>query len=114
MKLIELAQSDKGSTQLKVVIDQINFVFKQPLQPTLMVSIAGAMLPCVGDYNQVLESLGLEGFVLLDTPNGSKAAVNPKHILFFMTPELGLFNLMFTGKTGLVVKATTAEMEQMF
>ncbi len=116
MKLIELTQQT-DSIKLKVVIDQINFVFKQPLQPVFMVDMAGmdgAMMSCVSNYDQVLATLDNEGFALLETPSGLKAAVNPKHILFFVSPELGLFNLMFTGKIGLVVKATTAEMEQMF
>ncbi len=118
MKFIELTQSPQqegaGITQLKVVIDQINFAFKQPLQPMFMVAMAGAVMPCIGNYDDVLESLSAEGFAILNTPEGSQAAINAKHVVFFVSPELGLFNLMFAGKSGLTVRATTVEIEQMF
>ena len=118
MKFIELTQppqqEGQGVVTIKAVIDQINFATKQSLQPVFMVALAGAALPCIGTYQDVLDGLESAGFILFDTPDGSQAAVNAKHVAFFVSPQLGIYNLMFVGKAGLIVKATLAEIEGMF
>lgn len=118
MSFIELTMppQQKGQEIQKVtaVSDQISFAFKQPLDPVFTMAMGVAVLPFIGDYDAVLEQLEEAGFTIFDTPEGAKAAINPNRVLFYMTPQLGVFSLMFDGKIGMSVKATTAEIKKMF
>jgi hypothetical protein len=51
--------------------------------------------------------------VVFDTPEGTKAVVNGDYVLFYASPELGLFNLMFDGKAAISVKATSKQIESL-
>lgn len=117
-KLLELLQPppQEGVPPQKVIaaIDHICFSFKQPLQPVFMVNVGGAVLPCLGNYDEALRMLENCGFAIFDTPEGSRAAVNPAHVLFYTNPELGMYSIMFPGKAGMTVKATISEVEGLF
>lgn len=115
---IELIQppAKEGDPVQKITAlsDHIMFAFKQPLQPIFQVAVGTAILPCIGDYEALLTELEESGLVVLDTPEGGKAAVNKDHILFFVSPSLGIYSLMFCGKMGMSVKATTADINGLF
>jgi hypothetical protein len=84
------------------------------LQPVFIVNISGAILPCIGDYDSVVENLlKHDRLVVFDTPEGTKAVVNGDYVLFYASPELGLFNLMFDGKAAISVKATSKQIESL-
>jgi hypothetical protein len=118
MNFIELTQPPQAEGQpivkLKAIIDQIAFTFKKPFEPTFVVVIADAKLPCIGQYEDVLNGLAAEGFTIFDTPEGTHAAVNSDRVTFFTSPELGIYSLVFLGKAALTVRATTNEVEGMF
>lgn len=118
MSFIELTRPPQQESQeiqkVTAVTDQISFAFKQPLDPVFTMLMGIAALPFIGDYDDVLEQLEEAGFALFDTPEGAKAAINPNRVLFYMAPQLGVFSLMFDGKIGMSIKATTAEIKKMF
>lgn len=118
MSFIELTmppqQEGQEIQKVTAVSDQISFAFKQPLDPVFTMAMGVAVLPFIGDYDDVLEQLEEMGFTIFDTPEGAKAAINPNRVLFYMSPQLGVFSLMFDGKIGMSVKATTAEIKKMF
>ena len=115
--IIELSalppKEGEPSQTVFIPVDQIAFVLKIPLQPVFMVNVNGLIMPCLGDYDNVLSKLELDGFRNLGAPDGSSVVVNPEKILFYVHLEIGLFHLMFLGK-GLNVKATTQEIEKLF
>lgn len=100
--------------EITAAVDKIMFCFKQPLQPVIMFGLGGIVMPVMGDYDKIVDELVGYGLKTLDTPEGLKAVVNPDQVLFYFTPELGIYNLMFAGKAGLTVKSTTAEVEGIF
>jgi hypothetical protein len=124
MKLVTLTQPPAGpqvpSVPVQAPVNQIAFVFKQPLQPVFMTALGDNIVPCIGDYDALLDELK-DTHVVLETVEGQKCAVNPDKIAFFFPTEIGQFSLVFTvsqpgqaGMAGLTVKATTAEIEGMF
>jgi hypothetical protein len=117
MKIIELMQPPSNNQapvqKVQVVSSQIAYAFKQPLESVFAVNVGGALLPCIGDYDAILETLTGEGFTLFNTPEDGRAVVNPAQVLFFVNPDLGIYNLMFAGKSGMAVKSTRADIETM-
>lgn len=107
-------QEGQGIQKVTALSEQISFAFKQPLDPIFTMAMGVAILPFIGDYDAVLEQLEAAGFIIFDTPEGNKAAINPNHVLFYITPQLGVYSLMFDGKIGISIKATTAEIKNMF
>ena len=94
--------------------DKIMFAFRAPLQPVFQVAVGAVVLPCIGDYGKLLQQLEEAGLSLLDTPEGTQAAVNKDHILFFASPGLGAYSLMFSGQMGMTVKATQTDITGLF
>lgn len=118
MSFIELTMppQQEGQEIQKVIAlsEQISFAFKQPLDPIFTMAMGVAVLPFIGDYDAVLEQLERAGFTIFETPGGNKAAINPNRVLFYMSPQLGVYSFMFDGKIGMSIKATTAEIKKMF
>lgn len=118
MSFIELTmppqQEGQEIQKVTALSDQISFAFKQPLDPIFTMAMGVAVLPFIGDYDDVLEQLEEAHFTIFDTPEGAKAAINPNRVLFYMSPQLGVYSMMFDGKIGMSVKATTAEIKKMF
>ena len=115
---IELTQPPREVGQpvqtITALSDHIMFAFKQPLQPVFQVAVGTAILPCIGDYESLLVKLKKAWLSILDTPEGTQAAVNKDHILFFVSPGLGTYSLMFNGQIGMSVKATQTDITGLF
>lgn len=112
---IELAQpTSAGNVPITIISEHISFTFKQPLQSMFQVGLGAIVMPCIGVYELLLENLKQEGFGIFDTPEGTKSAINPKHVVFYMSPKLGIYSFMFGGKSGVSVKATIDEITQLF
>ncbi len=117
MKIIELMQPPQNNQapvqKVQAMSSQIAYAFKQPLESVFAVNIGGAILPCIGDYDALLDTLTGEGFTVFDTPENGRAVVNSERVLFFVNPELGIYTLMFAGKSGMAVKSTLRDVENM-
>lgn len=118
MAFIDLVQPPAAEGQpvqkITAMSDQIAFAFKQPLQTFFTVAIGPAVLPCIGNYDILVKQLEESGLTVFSTLEGGQVAVNPKHVLFFTSPGLGIYMLMFPGKVGLTLKTTFQDMKQMF
>ena len=91
---------------IDINLDNLNFACKQALQPWVFV-MTGAQFPVDTINEQCLRDAGL---VEMDTPEGTQAYINPKMVLGFFTPQLGLYVFVFNGST-VVVKGTKDEIE---
>jgi hypothetical protein len=117
MSFIELTTAPaegKPSQKITAVAEQIAFAFKQPLSPYFTIAIGPAILPCIGNYEAILKQLEEGGLTIFDTMEGGRAAINHKHVLFFTSPELGIYMFMFNSKIGLTFQTTLQEVTQMF
>lgn len=94
--------------------EHIMFAFRAPLQTVFQVAVGTVILPYIGDYEALLKILEGDGMAILDTPEGGKAVVNKEHILFFVSPSLGIYSLMFRGEIGMSVKATQTDIIELF
>lgn len=116
--LLELRQppAKQGESVQTVLVnsDKISFIFKPPLHPIFQVAVYGLMLPCIGNYDAALDVCKKLGFVSFDLEDGGTAAINKDHILFFMSPSLGQYQIMFAGNVPMTVKSTLKDITELF
>lgn len=97
----------------KVPHERIMFVLKKPLEPLVILALDGGALipihmggdfPNFNDLETKLEDFGFKTFI--SHPDNGTAVMNLDHMLFFTSPELGVYGLIFKGQAAVVVKAT--------
>ena len=95
-------------TEVTLVLEQIFFIHKQPLQEGRVYS---CLVPTPLLSQQEPDSTALEaaGFVKFQNPEGSYSWVNVKQAIFTMSPELGIYVFVFPGGSKVGVKATGEE-----
>lgn len=112
MKFIEVTTKD--GIQLEVAVDQICFVYRKPMEPIYTLGQPGAMTAVdsvLTPYDKLTSQLDFQ-FVTFDIPEATTAYVNPKHVLFIASPQLGTTVMMFLGGLKLVVKEGITEVRK--
>lgn len=116
--LFELRQppTKQGESIQTVLVnsDNISFIFKPPLHPIFQVAVHGLMLPCIGDYDAAVDVCKKLGFVSFDLEDGGTAVINKDHLLFFMSPSLGKYKIMFAGNVPMTIKSTLKGITELF
>lgn len=105
MELIQIVSED---VEIEVPHAQISFVFKQPLEQNYLLALFSALVRVDGVKTPLLAVMEqLEGsktiFDLFPTPEGSDVIVNPKHIMYIRSPQIGITAMMFPSGHELVV-----------
>lgn len=79
------------------------YVLKQPFQPIFIAGLGfQAMIPSIPNFD-------LTKFI---TREEGDCYINPKHVLFYENPELGVYVFTFPDSNRLAVKATGAEVQK--
>lgn len=99
--------------EIQLVADNIFFTHKVPLQPTTQIAIL-SNAPLFTQNELPEATLAEAGLVKFETPEGSFSWVNVSKSLFYFSPDLGVYVIVFPGGTRVGVKSTTADMDKAF
>lgn len=109
MNTMTIMANPGGMTEkvaIEINLDNMKFAAKQALQPWAIV-MAGAQFPVDTIDEQVLRDAGM---IELDTPEGTQAYINPRMVIGYFSPHLGLYVFVFEGSR-IVVRGTRDEIE---
>lgn len=107
MKFIEV--TNEAGAQLHVPDKKIAYALKEPMQPTYILGMEGAVMKIANSvipYDTLLTNLkdSDEPFEVFPIPEGTDAIVNPNQVLFCTSVELNITAIMFAGGLKVVVK----------
>ena len=114
IEMVQVTPPGKPSPTIVVPSEKISFAFKKTFEPHCTVGIGDIFAPCSFDFARVSKVLVEdEGFISFDVPDGGgKCVVNPDRINFYMPMEIGIFSLMFNGRSAITVRATTEQIQK--
>jgi hypothetical protein len=107
----EQGGEDLVSKDIVLNLENIHFIYKAPMTPSSRItSDLGEMV-----INQPIpeEKLIEAGLVSIEATEGTTAWFNPKKVVFYTSPELGVYLLMFPFGTRLGVKTTGADLTRL-
>lgn len=107
MKFIDI--TNESGQQLHIPDKKIAYALKEPMQPTYILGLEGAVMKITNSvipYDSLLTNLqeSDEPFKVFPIPEGIDAIVNPNQVLFCTSVELSITAIMFAGGLKVVVK----------
>jgi hypothetical protein len=94
-------EDDKGARSLQdqdiqLVLDNVFFLHKPPLETFKQISCLTPQ-PIITEADIPEEALLAAGLVRFETPERTYAWINPRHVMFYFNPDLGVYVLAFPG-----------------